>query len=140
MAGGLFQMGAQACSVTTITLASGSSTFFPILPIKNQCGIAFWCSNGTSAILEIAGGGISYAGSGYTLVGGVTTLYNVMNGNGSSIGLVANGSGFPICRDTNSGTWPASGYLPGAPALWLSAGNSFQLKVIYFTNDAFANG
>jgi hypothetical protein len=117
-------------------LASGASTFFPILPIKNQVGIAFYTA-GVSAGLEIAGGGISYAPAGPTLVNGVTTTFNMMNANGSSIGLKANGSGFPICRE--AGIWPPSGYLPGAPALWLSAGNSFVLSVLYFTNEAMPN-
>ena len=137
MAGGIFQIGAQAVSVTTITLASGSSTFFPIVPIKGQIGLALQCVNGLSAGLEIAGGGASYQGAGYTTVSGVTVAYNLMNANGSSIGLVANGSGFGICRDSQM--WPASGFLPGSPYLWLSAGASYQLKAIYFLSDAFLN-
>ena len=130
---------AMALSFTTITLASGSSTFFPILPIKNQVGLAIYCANGLTAGLEISGGGISYAPAGYTLVAGVTTAFNQMNANGSSIGLVANGTGFPICRDTGTQMWPATGFLPGAPAMWLSAGASYTCKVCYFTNEAQPN-
>ena len=120
-------------------MTSGASVFWPIMPIKNQVGLAIQCASGLSAILEISGGGISYAPAGYTLVAGVTTQFNNLNANGSSIGLVANGSGFPICRDTGTLQWPATGFLPGAPALWLSTGNSFQVKVCYFTNEAQPN-
>lgn len=134
MASSFFQC--QAISSTQITLTAGASVFFPIVPIKNQVGIAF-SVNGLTAGLEIAGGGISYAPAGFTLVAGVTVGYNLMNANGSSIGLKANGSGYPICRDVS--TWPQSGYLPGAPALWLSAGASQILNVLYFTNEAMPN-
>lgn len=129
----------RAVSATTITLAAGTSTFFPILPIKGQIGLAIYCANGLTAGLEINGGGMSYAPAGYTLVAGVTTAFNLLNANGSSIGLVANGSGFPICRDSNTQIWPQQGYLPGAPALWLSAGASYTCKVMYFLNDAHLN-
>lgn len=121
----------EACQSTQITMAAGASIFTPILPIRNQVGIAFHMPGGISSAIEIAGGGASYAANG--------TSFNYINANGSSIGLKANGSGFPLAIATGAQVFPNNGYMPGAPYLWLSAGFSCVLNVIYYTNNAFPN-
>ena len=120
----------MAFSSTQITMASGASSFYPIVPILNQVGICFE-QVGISGGIEIASGGQSYAPA------SAGTSFNYINSNGSSLGLKANGSGFPICQQ--AGVFPSSGYIPGAPFLWLSAGNSCILNIGYWTNDPRPN-
>lgn len=117
-----------AVQSTQITMAVGASIFTPIVPIQNQVGLAFYAV-GVSGKIEISGGGQSYAPAGVS--------FNFINANGSSIGLKANGTGFPVCEQAN--VWPPQGYVPGAPYLWLSAGFSCILNILYYTNNERPN-
>jgi hypothetical protein len=118
-----------AMGVTVLTVPSGS--FVPILPIKNQIGVALWTG---STGIELAGGGASYAPStsSFTLIGGVTYGINFMNSNGSSLQLATNGNGLPIYN-----TILAPMTIMGGGPFWVSAAVSTTLRVAYLGNDPF---
>ena len=119
----------MGCTTTTLSF---SSTFTIVKPIQNQVGVALWTG---STGIEIAGAGTSYGPTGFTTVGGVTQTFNFMNSNGSSLLLVANGSGLPIF---NTILAPIS--FAGAPQLWLTCGTTnLSVRITYFINDAFNN-
>jgi len=123
----------QSIGVTTFSPAAGASVFNFIKPVPGQIAIGLY--SGSTGI-EIAGGGASYAGAGYTTIAGVTYAYHPMNSNGSSsLILAANGNGQPIFNTILSPM-----VISGGVPLWLSAANaSLLLTLTFFGNDAYQN-
>jgi hypothetical protein len=117
----------MGCS-TVVLGYSSTAVYTQIPPIKNQIGIMLW--SGTTGI-EIAGAGVSYGTTSYTLISGVSTNLSFMNANGSSLILATNGNGIPVF---NTILEPL--VISGAPNLWMSAGTTnLTLRFAYLQND-----